>query len=139
MQEKVYELSAGQWVDIIAPQIENVDSLADRYQIPVKNLLSCLDPEHLPKLEVQNDFIFLITRVFDRSNSKKGDTVQELTTKLSFFIFKDRVITIHRVEQQFIENLKEKLTLSKGCLDSKKLILELISHSILSFVVLREL
>lgn len=133
MQEKVMELSFGQWVDISSPKIEDIKSLSQRYLIPENSLLSCLDPEHLPKLESQNEFIFLITRVFDSSNSKKGDTVQELTTKLSFFIFKDRLITLHRVDHPFINNLREKLMSTKGCLDSKQLILELISKSIDSF------
>ncbi len=127
------ELSSGQWVDITFPGLDDIPSLSKRYNIPEKNLLSCLDPEHLPKLEVQNEFTFLITRVYDPTNYKKGDSVQELTTKLSFFIFKDRLITLHRVDHHFVNELRERLTQTKGCLDSKKLILELISNSIDSF------
>lgn len=133
MQEQVLELSFGQWIDVLAPQVEDVSTLSKRYNIPEKSLLSCLDPEHLPKLEQHDEFLLLITRVFDKSNSKKGDTVQELTTKLSFFIFKDRVVTIHRVDHDFINQLRLKLQQTSGCLDSKKLILELISESIFSF------
>lgn len=133
MQEKILDLAFGQWIDVTGPAKSNVSDLAQRYNISEKNLLSCLDPEHLPKLEVQNDFLFLVTRVFDTSNSIKGDTIQELTTKLAFFIFKDRVITLHRVDHEFIESLRKKLTIHKGCLDSRKLILELLTSSIQSF------
>lgn len=133
MQEYTLDLSFGQWIDITAPLKEDVPGLSKKYGIPEKNLYSCLDPEHLPKLESHTDFLFLVTRVFDKSNSSKGDTVQELTTKLAFFIFKDRVITVHRVGHEFIDELKNLLTVNKGCLDSKKLILELIESSIESF------
>ncbi len=133
MQEQVLDLSFGQWIDITAPNKTNVPDLAKRYHIPEKSLMTCLDPEHLPKLEVQNEFLFLVTRVFDKSNSVKGDTIQELTTKLAFFISKDRVITLHRVDHDFIDSLRKKLTANRGCLDSKKLILELLTSAIQSF------
>lgn len=133
MQEQVLDLSFGQWIDILSPSFEDIPSLSKRYNVPEKSLLSCLDPEHLPKLESQHDFVFLIIRVFDKSNSKKGDTVQELTTKISFFIFKDKVITIHRVDHDFINELRSKLLKTKGCLDSKKLILALINSAVESF------
>lgn len=133
MQERILELAFGQWVDITAPTKADVPSLAKKYNIPEKSLMTCLDPEHLPKLESQNEFLFLVTRVFDKSNSVKGDTIQELTTKLAFFISKDRIITLHRVDHDFIGSLRQKLTDVKGCLDSKKLILELLTAAIQSF------
>lgn len=132
MQERVLELAFGQWVDITSPTKADVPDLARRYDIPEKSLMTCLDPEHLPKLETLNEFLFLVTRVFDRTNSK-GDTIQELTTKLAFFIAKDRIITLHRVDHDFIDMLRQKLILNKGCLDSKKVILELLTSSIQSF------
>lgn len=133
MQERVFDLSLGQWIDITSPHADDVNDLAKKYNVPVTSLLSCLDPEHLPKLEQQNDLLFMVTRIFDKSNSIKGDTVQELTTKLAFFISKDRVITIHRVDHDFIEELRQKLTQNRGSLDSKRLILELLRSSIDSF------
>ncbi len=135
MQERILELAFGQWVDITAPTKADVPGLAKKYNIPEKSLMTCLDPEHLPKLESQNEFLFLVTRVFDKSNSVKGDTIQELTTKLAFFISKDRIITLHRVDHDFIDSLRQKLTDVKGCLDSKKLILELLTAAIQSFDV----
>tara|TARA_B110001454_G_scaffold219182_2_gene250943 strand:- start:10678 stop:11616 length:939 start_codon:yes stop_codon:yes gene_type:complete len=133
MQERVLELAFGQWIDITAPTKTDVPDLARRYNIPEKSLMTCLDPEHLPKLENLNEFLFLVTRVFDKSNSAKGDTIQELTTKLAIFIAKDRIITLHRVDHEFIEKLRTKLADTKGCLDSKKLIIELLSSAIQSF------
>ncbi|MBL7545273.1 MAG: magnesium and cobalt transport protein [Bdellovibrionaceae bacterium] len=133
MQEKILNLSFGQWVDVTAPTKDDVPSLSQHYGVPEKDLMSCLDPEHLPKLEVHPSFLFLVTRVFDKSNSVKGDTVQELTTKLAFFIFKDRVITVHRVDHDFIDHLRLKLSQNPGCLDSKKLILSLLVSAIESF------
>jgi magnesium transporter len=132
MHERVLELAFGQWIDITSPTKADVPDLARRYGIPEKSLMTCLDPEHLPKLETLNEFLFLVTRVFDRTNSK-GDTIQELTTKLAFFIAKDRIITLHRVDHDFIEGLRQKLISNKGCLDSKKVILELLTSSIQSF------
>lgn len=133
MQERVLELACGQWIDITAPTKNDVPDLARRYNIPEKSLMSCLDPEHLPKLENLNEFLFLVTRVFDKSNSAKGDTIQELTTKLAIFISKNHIITLHRVDHEFIEVLRQKLISNKGCLDSKKLILDLLSSAIQSF------
>jgi magnesium transporter len=133
MHENILELNFGQWIDLTGPTKDKVPALALKYGIPENDLYSCLDPEHLPKLESHTDFSFLVTRVFDKSNSTKGDTVQELTTKLAFFIFKDRVITVHRVNHDFIDELKNRLTAAQGCLDSKKLILKMIQSAIESF------
>lgn len=133
MRETVLTLNNGQWIDLVAPTASDIPVLAKRFNLPEKTLLSCLDPEYLPKLEQQEDCLFLITRVFDKADSKKGDTVQELTTKLCFFISKDRVVTIHRVDHSFIDQLKVKLSQIKGGLDLKSLILQLISESIISF------
>jgi magnesium transporter len=57
-----------------------------------------MDPSHLPKAEFLPNCTFFILRHFDKDNAKdKSGSLQELTTKLVFFVGKDYVLTLHRV------------------------------------------
>ncbi len=96
------------WVDCEAPTQEELLKLAEEFPIPLQALTTCLDPEHLPKCEAFHDVIFFIIRHYDAESSPTAATMQELTTKLVFFVGKDFVLTIHRGSIPCITEKKQK-------------------------------
>jgi Mg2+ and Co2+ transporter CorA len=47
------------WTDIEAPTQESFSTLAEKFKLPLKSLISVLDPENLPKCEIIGDVCFL--------------------------------------------------------------------------------
>ena len=86
-----HQWQSHKWVDCEAPTQEELLKLAEEFPIPLQALTTCLDPEHLPKCEAFHDVIFFIIRHYDAESSPTAATMQELTTKLVFFVGKDFV------------------------------------------------
>lgn len=93
------------WFDIGNPTPENLSGLAEKYELHSTSVQDCLQPEHLPKFEMINDTGFVVLRAYDRECNPEADTVQELTRKVAIFYSDRFVITIHRKEHAFIENM----------------------------------
>jgi magnesium transporter len=105
MAESRVNFQSFHWVDISNPTQESLNSLAATYELHSTSVQDCLQPEHLPKFEMINDVGFVVLRAFDRECNLEADTVQELTRKIAIFYSDRFVITIHRKDQPFIENL----------------------------------
>lgn len=133
MKRTDINLTSAQWIDIIEPTKESLQELADQVQFPYKTLETCLDPEHLPRFETIGNFTFLIIRIYDDKQNANADTVQELTTKLALLISKEFVVTIHRLDQEFLHKLRCQCVETSKLTDPKDLIKEIISLSVLSY------
>ncbi|HEY8272749.1 MAG TPA: CorA family divalent cation transporter [Pseudobdellovibrionaceae bacterium] len=84
------------WIDIEGPSQEDFVHLANEFELPLRPLANCLDPEHLPRCEFFDSMAFFILRHFDTTAKESAGTMQDLTTKLVFVVGKDYVLTIHR-------------------------------------------
>ena len=96
------------WLDIVNPTKKELDALAKQHGLHPSSVKDCLDPEHLPKFEKINDLHFFIIRAFDQNAAHECDTVQELTRKIAFFSSSRFLITVHRKDQPFLVNLRQK-------------------------------
>ncbi|WP_374078491.1 CorA family divalent cation transporter [Bdellovibrio bacteriovorus] len=101
------------WIDCEAPSQEDLLKLAEEFPIPLQALSTCLDPEHLPKCEFLEKVLFVILRHQDPQAKPKAGTMQELTTKLIFFVGKDFVLTIHRVPLPCTTDKRDKAQFEK--------------------------
>jgi magnesium transporter len=95
------------WVDIENPSKAELEAIAEKYRLPHRAVQDCLDAEHLPKFERFGDLNFIIVRSYDENAAPDADTVQELTRKVALFESQGFLITIHRVQQFYLEQLKE--------------------------------
>jgi magnesium transporter len=95
------------WLDITQPNAEELDRVAQEYDLHHYSVRDCLEPDHLPKFEVYNSVNFLITRVYFPKNQKNPHTIQELTSKIAVFYDDHFIITIHRQPLSFIKNISE--------------------------------
>lgn len=96
------------WLDISAPTQESLEQMAKTYELHPTSVQDCLQPEHLPKHEIIYDVSFIVLRAYDKECHDAADTVQELTSKIAIFYSEKFVITVHRQEQPFINNLIQK-------------------------------
>jgi magnesium transporter len=97
-----------QWIDVVEPHEEDLNRLSTEFGLPYLLVLDCLKPEHLPKYELTDDGCFLMLRSFDPSADKDAITVQDLTRKIALFITEGKIVTIHRVELQYLQKIEEK-------------------------------
>lgn len=90
------------WIDCEAPSAQNFNELSEEFNIPLPMLATCLDPEHLVRLDFFEDKYFLILRLFDKTAKNSAGTIQDLTTKMVFFVGPGFVLTLHRGPISFV-------------------------------------
>jgi magnesium transporter len=124
-----------EWIDIEDPTVEELNAVARKYGLHPSSVIDCLQPEHLPKFEVINDIIFIITRLYDRQAHHEADTIQELTRKIAIFYSDKFLITIHRRPHKIIDELKEIETGTDHINPCFELLLRVIHKSLETFEV----
>ncbi len=107
IRHEVVTTEALRWVDITAPEREELHELAIEFDLPATVVEDCLDPEHLPKVERFGDATFLILRVRDHAAPDDVSTIQALTRKVSVFFRAGLFLTVHRAELSEIATLRE--------------------------------
>lgn len=94
------------WMDITAPDENDLQYLASKYQLHPLSLQDCLQADHLPKFELTDtNSAFLIIRVYDTQCKSQPDTLQDLSNKIAIFIGPEYIITLHRLEHPFLEEV----------------------------------
>jgi magnesium transporter len=84
------------WIDVTDPSAEELQQIAERYELHPASVSDCLQPGHLPKYEEFPDYVFIILRVYMPDNVTHADTVQAITGKIAIFVSDRFIITIHR-------------------------------------------
>ncbi len=116
------------WVDIVNPTEDELISISEKYKLHHYTLRDCLEPDHLPKHEDLGDTQFIITRVLNKTGKTKAHTVQELSSKVAVFYNASLIITVHRLPQEFLENIKNTYLKSGRCKNVSELITKIIWH-----------
>ncbi len=98
------------WIDLEDPSQEELQALADEYQLHASSVKDCLQPGHLPKFELINDTVFIIVRVHNLKAHQEADTIQELTHKIAIFFTEDFLITLHRPPLPLVDQLSTNFT-----------------------------
>lgn len=119
------------WVDCEAPESPDLQSLSQEFNIPVHYLTNAMDPEHLVRLEFFDNKCFMILRLYDQTADSTAGTIQELTTKLVFFVGSDFVLTLHRAHIDFVERTKDRA--SAAPMTCKELLRHLCTETLMSF------
>ncbi len=120
------------WMDIFDPNEDGLRDVAKKYHLPLSVVEECLDPQHLPKYEKTDAYTFLILRAYDEYATNDADTVNELTRKLCIFVGKDFILSIHRKDQPYLEQLRIQWS---AISDVNKTSMNLIISDLISSVV----
>lgn len=121
------------WIDLTDPTIEEIQDIAKQFSLHETSIKDCMQPDHLPKYEVVDNYTFVIFRVFTKQALTEADTIQELTNKIALFFTAEHMITVHRSEQPLIEEVKAKAIDGDGCKDTLCLLNRIIRASLLTF------
>ena len=115
------------WTDVTNPTEEDLHALALTYQLHPNAVQDCLEPDHLPKFEEVDNSVFIVTRVYDSNQTTDADTIQEVTRKISIFLIKDKLITVHRSVQPLLDEIKVKYIDNQKCEDKHQLLLHILN------------
>jgi magnesium transporter len=96
------------WFDVEEPRSEDFDTLSKKFNLPYLLVQDTLRPEHLPKYEYSEEGHFLMMRSYDSECGEDATTVQEMTRKIALFITEDRMLSIHRVQFDYLNKIAER-------------------------------
>ena len=104
IKEKAFESFT--WIDIEKANKKELEVIASKYNLNYFLIKDALDIGHLPKYEQLHQHDFFIFRAYTSNVRLNIDEIGEMSNKIAFFIFDDKLITIHRAHFPFL-NLEE--------------------------------
>ena len=129
-----YEVCDGiKWIDVLNPSQAEMQELSDEFHLNNHAVRDCMQPEHLPKYEMVDDVHFLILRFFAKDPGKPIATIQELTNKIAIFYTEKFIITIHKAEAPFLEEVRKKYLDKKKCDSVTDILIKIIWNDLESF------
>lgn len=96
-----------EWIDICKPDKEELKKIAEAYQLDYFQIKDSLQPGHLPKIEINDRYTFIVLRAFTANFKTGASTIPELSNKIAFFFNKEKLITIHSTPFSFL-NIQDK-------------------------------
>ena len=119
---------AVKWIDVVSPSVPEMNELSQQYKLNQHSVRDCLQPEHLPKYEYDEEVNvhFIILRFYAHSSDSHIATIQDLTNKIAIFFNDEMIITIHRGETPFLEALPRRLNAVKRSLSATELISRIV-------------
>jgi magnesium transporter len=134
MNKYQYSLDVGRWIDIVAPTKEDLSSLVETLDIPERILVNSLNSEHLPKIDSFGQTTVIYLRVIEPRKKANAFNIQEMTTKITLILKPGLVLSIHRLDPEFMVALRaycEQSDLDK--LSQQDLIKQIMTASIGTF------
>jgi magnesium transporter len=104
----ILERNNFKWIDVVLPTREELQQLAEKYAIHLTSIQDCLQSNHLPKHEKIGEVNFLIARGYDEKAAQDASNVIELTRKVAIFLGTDFMITVHRVDLNYLAAVRKK-------------------------------
>lgn len=125
---KIITYNNFEWLNLNKPRQEVLNEVAEANQLDPILLTDSLQHGHLPKIEHLKDYTFLILRAYSAGESEALTTVEKLSNKIAFFIKKNKLITVHRADFPFLENLSSTYETPMG------LVLDIVNEMVNSFI-----
>ncbi len=134
MAKKEYTICGDiKWLDLTDPTEDEIKELSSQYRLSEHAIKDCMEPEHLPKYELDEDKHFLILRFYSHNFNSTMTTIQELTNKLAIFFTHEYIITIHKAPIPFLEMLRRKYVDPGTCPTSSDLLTKIVWHALETF------
>lgn len=92
-----------EWTDICKPDKEELKKIAAAYHLDYFQIKDSLQPGHLPKIEINERYTFIVLRAFTADLKTEATTIPELSNKIAFFFNQEKLITIHSTEFPFLK------------------------------------
>lgn len=132
--EIIYRNDHCEWIDVEAPTPEDLLFLHEKYKINQLLLEDTIDPNHLPKFEQDDDVKFFLMRENTELERSHLNTISDISTKLGVFLIGNIIITIHRMKNRSIYELKKEILLPENQdINSERIALSLALKVMKSF------
>lgn len=122
-----------EWIDITHPDKDELNKVAAKYDLHKALVEDSLQPEHLPKFETVGDTQFIILRLYSNKVNPDADTVQEVTDKIAVFFGSHFLITIHRREYPFLNEIKSRYVDTGKCVTPFQLLFRIVHGALASY------
>lgn len=129
----LFENELCKWIDVEAPNTNDLQYLHDTYNINKLLLDDTIEPNHLPKFEQYDSVKFFLTREYIESARHNLNTISDVSTKLSLFLLDGIIITIHRTENKSINEYRQELESTKEIVTTDKIALNLALRVLKSY------
>ncbi|WHF52274.1 CorA family divalent cation transporter [Chryseobacterium gotjawalense] len=103
-----------EWIDVESPTKEDLVFLHERYDINYLLLEDTTDANHLPKFEQDGNVNFFLMRENTQLERSNLNTISDISTKLGIFLFDHVIITIHRLKNRSVYELKKEIVLPQN-------------------------
>lgn len=103
-----------EWVDVEVATDKDLEFLHHQYGINSLLLEDTGDPNHLPKFEQDGNVKFFLMRENTELERQNLNTISDISTKLSVFLVNETVITVHRMKNRSIYDLKKEIQLPEN-------------------------
>lgn len=127
-----FQLHNTRWVDLVHPSKEDLVSLAPMLNVPERILVNALNPDHLPKFEAFQTTNVIYLRIIDPKKKPHAVNIQELTTKVTIIMHEDLILTIHRMDPEFMVMLRGECD-GENCFNQKELIKRIVTESLMTY------
>jgi magnesium transporter len=102
------EFETFKWIDIENPIMEDLEKISKTHGLNYYLIKDSLEKGHLPKYEKTYKVDFYIFRAYTSDIKLHIDEVGEMSNKIAFFLFENKLITIHRAHFNFLRIHEEK-------------------------------
>jgi magnesium transporter len=102
------EFESFKWIDIENPIMEDLEKISKTHGLNYYLIKDSLEKGHLPKYEKTYKVDFYIFRAYTSDIKLHIDEVGEMSNKIAFFLFENKLITIHRAHFNFLRIHEEK-------------------------------
>lgn len=120
------------WIDLQNPTKEQQEEIASKYNLDLYTLSDSMEPSHLPKFEELGDMNFFIVRMRLAHATNKVN-IHHISTKVAVFYNDKTLITIHRNEINFIDEIIEKHIDTKRLKTINSIVIKLLRRVLLSY------
>jgi magnesium transporter len=120
------------WIDLQNPTKEQQEEIASKYNLDLYTLSDSMEPSHLPKFEELGDMNFFIVRMRLAHATNKVN-IHHISTKVAVFYNDKILITIHRNEINFIDEIIEKHIDTKRLKTINSIVIKLLRRVLLSY------
>ena len=126
MRRELFACQNFRWIDLAHPTNEELTGIQEEFQLAETLVEDVLDPIHLPKFERSGVNNFVILRIFDVESDLTSDTIQALTRKIAVFIGPTFIITVHRLDPDYFQDLIEQCLNEFEDLESRDLTIPVV-------------
>lgn len=121
------------WIDITDPTTSEMQELSEKYHLNQHTVRDCLQPEHLPKYELDDNVHFLILRYYANQVDKHVTTIQEITNKIAIFFTDQFLISIHKSSTPFLDAIRKKHVEPNKCSSTTDVLTRIVWHALETF------